>query len=162
VAGAGLRYAYVHDTNVAVSASDNSAGGVNSVTTLGPGGCPVPARPRRRAGYRSQRPTRPSPPSATWPRRAGHPGALLGRAGRAAAVGLSLTYRSGRAVTGAAPRLRACTLNNQPLVAGPYALAPPGISFSSADAAVVRDVNCSLLSGRDGRAQSLVSYDTNS
>jgi hypothetical protein len=74
VAGAGLRYAYVHDTNVAVSASDNSAGGVNSVTTLGPGGCPVPARPRRRAGYRSQRPTRPSPPSATWPRRAGHPG----------------------------------------------------------------------------------------
>ena len=52
----------------------------------------------------------------------------------------------GRAVTGAAPRLYACTLNNQPPVAGPYAPAPPGISFSSAGAVVVRDVNCSLLS----------------
>ncbi len=33
----GLRYAYVHDTNAAVAASYDSAGGVNTVTTLGPG-----------------------------------------------------------------------------------------------------------------------------
>jgi sarcosine oxidase gamma subunit len=49
--GAGLRYAYVHGTNAAVAASYDSTGGVNTVTTLGPGewlvcGCPVPPRPR--------------------------------------------------------------------------------------------------------------------
>jgi hypothetical protein len=76
VAGAGLRYTYMHDTDAAVSASDNSTGDVNTVTTLGPGE--------------------------------------------------SLTYRSGRAVTGAAPRLHACPLNNQPRVAGPYAPVPSG------------------------------------
>ena len=32
-----LRYAYVHDTNAAVAASYDSTGGVNTVTTLGPG-----------------------------------------------------------------------------------------------------------------------------
>ena len=37
VDGAGLRYAYVHDTNAAVAASYDSASGVNTVTTLGPG-----------------------------------------------------------------------------------------------------------------------------
>ena len=33
----GLRHAYAHDTNAAVAASYGSAGGVNTVTTLGPG-----------------------------------------------------------------------------------------------------------------------------
>jgi hypothetical protein len=37
VAGAGLMYAYVRDTNASVAATHNSAGGVNTVTTLGPG-----------------------------------------------------------------------------------------------------------------------------
>jgi hypothetical protein len=37
VAGAGLLYAFGHDTNAAVAASYNPAGGASTVTALGPG-----------------------------------------------------------------------------------------------------------------------------
>jgi hypothetical protein len=42
VAGAGLLYAYVHDTSASVAASGNPAGGVNTVTALSPGEWPAP------------------------------------------------------------------------------------------------------------------------
>jgi hypothetical protein len=98
VAGAGLLYAYVHDTNAAVAASYNSAGGVNTVTTLSPGEwlvrLPGPGPAAQTGGLQvtAAHPAKPAicdVASWTWtPSEQDIRGALLRRARRAAAVGL--------------------------------------------------------------------------
>ena len=49
-------------------------------------------------------------------------------------TGWSLTYQRGRAVMGTQPKLVASTVDNQPLLTGPYAPAPPPVNFNSAGA----------------------------
>lgn len=160
VAGAGLLYAYVHDTNASVAASYNSAGGVNTVTTLSPGEwlvrLPGPG-PAAQTGGLQVTAANPAKPAicdvASWAWTPGEQDVRVGcydPVGAPQPSGWSLTYQNGRAVTGAAPARHAYTLNNQPLVAGPYAPAPPGINFSSAGG--VNTVT------RAGLAQSLVRF----
>jgi hypothetical protein len=45
--------------------------------------------------------------------------------------GWTLTYQRKRAVTGGQPKHFAYTLDNKPLIAGPYAPAPPSVNFNS-------------------------------
>jgi hypothetical protein len=49
-------------------------------------------------------------------------------------TGWNLTYQRGRAVMGNQPKLFAYTVDNKPLLAGPYAPAPPAVNFNSAGA----------------------------
>jgi hypothetical protein len=49
-------------------------------------------------------------------------------------TGWNLTYQRRRAVTGNQPKLFAYTFDNKPLLAGPYAPAPPPVNFNSAGA----------------------------
>ena len=160
VAGAGLLYAYVHDTNASVAASYNSTGAVNTVTTLSPGEwlvrLPGPG-PAAQTGGVQVTAANPAKPAicdvASWawtPSEQDVRVRCYDPLGAPQPSGWSLTYQNGRAITGAAPKLHAYTLNNQPLVAGPYAPAPPGINFSSAGG--VNTVT------RAGLAQSLVRF----
>jgi hypothetical protein len=48
------------------------------------------------------------------------------------ATGWTLTYHRGRTVLGTQPKRFAYTFDNQPLLAGPYAPAPPTVNFNSA------------------------------
>jgi hypothetical protein len=52
--------------------------------------------------------------------------------GAPAATGWTLSYQRGRAITGAKPGHFAYTVNNKPLLAGPYAPAPTAVNFNSA------------------------------
>lgn len=47
-------------------------------------------------------------------------------------TGWTLTYQRGRAVMGTQPKLFGYTFDNKPLLAGPYAPAPPPVNFNSA------------------------------
>ncbi len=47
-------------------------------------------------------------------------------------TGWTLTYHRGRTVLGTQPKMFAYTFDNHPLVAGPYAPAPPAVNFNSA------------------------------
>jgi len=160
VAGAGLLYAYVHDSNASVAASYNSTGAVNTVTTLSPGAwlvrLPGPGPASQTGGIQvtAASPTKPAICDvASWawtPSEQDIRVRCYDPLGAPQPSGWSLTYQNGRAITGAAPKLHAYTLNNQPLVAGPYAPAPPGINVNSAGG--VNTVT------RAGLAQSLVRF----
>jgi hypothetical protein len=142
VPGAGLGYAYVHDTNASIAASYNMAGGPNAVSSLGTGQwlvrLPGPGPAAQNGGLQvtAANPAKPAICDvAKWGWSTTEQDVVVrcyDPAGNPEASGWSLTYQNGRAITGAAPKLHAYTLNNQPLVAGPYAPAPAGISFSSA------------------------------
>lgn len=47
-------------------------------------------------------------------------------------TGWTLSYQRGRSIAGTEPKLFGYTFDNKPAVAGPYAPAPPAVSFSSA------------------------------
>jgi hypothetical protein len=160
IPGAGLLYAYVHDTNASVAASYNSAGGANTVTSLGTGQwlvrLPGPG-PAAQTGGVQVTAANPAKPAicdvASWvstPTGQNVRVRCYNPVGAPQPSGWSLTYQNDRAITGAAPKLHAYTLNNQPLVAGPYVPAPAGINFSSAGG--VNTVT------RAGLAQSLVRF----
>lgn len=51
--------------------------------------------------------------------------------GKPMKTGWNLSYQRGRAITGARPKLFAYTLNNKPLIAGPYAPVPPAVNVNT-------------------------------
>jgi hypothetical protein len=138
----GLAYAYVHDTGTAVASAFNSAGGPDTVTAAGPGNWVVRLHgpgPASLSGGVQVTAVDPAGPAicdvAAWA-----PGAsqqvirvrCYSAAGLPMTSGWDLTYQRGRAVTGAKPKFFGYTFNNKPLIAGPYAPAPPAVNFNSA------------------------------
>jgi hypothetical protein len=137
----GLSYAYVHDTGTAISSSFNSSGMANTVTTVSPGVWKVHLNgngPATQSG--SLQVTAASPTKAAICDIGGQVSTPSGQSitvrcfsaiGAPLKTGWNLTYQRGRAITGARPKQFAYTLNNKPLIAGPYTPVPPGVNFNS-------------------------------
>ena len=140
VAG-GLRYAYVHDSGSSVLSAYNSTGMPDTVTTVstgvwrvtlngaGPathsGGIQVTAVNRTRAAVCDVGGQSWTLSKQVITVRCYNP------AGKPLKTGWNLSYQRGRAITGGRPKLFAYTLSTKPLVAGPYAPAPPAVNVNT-------------------------------
>ncbi len=140
VAG-GLQYAYVHDSGTSVVSAYNSTGMPDTVTTLSTGVWRVTlhgAGPATHSGGIQVTAVNRTKPAIcdvggqTWTTsqqvitvRCYNP------AGKPLKTGWNLSYQRGRAITGGKPKLFAYTLNTKPLIAGPYAPAPPAVNVNS-------------------------------
>ena len=137
----GLSYAYVHDTGSAPASSFNSTGMPNTVTALSTGVWRVrlpghgPAKQSGGLQVSAANPTKPAIceiGGLTWtPTQQVAIVRCYSATGKPMKTGWNLSYQRGRAIMGAKPKLFAYTFNNKPLVAGPYAPAPPGVNFNS-------------------------------
>jgi hypothetical protein len=139
----GRGYGYVHySPALGVVARFNSAGGVNTVTTLAPGIWRVRLPGLGSAGHAGNvqlTAVNPAVPAKCevggW---ASAPGQQIvevrcyNSLATPLKTGWTLTYQRGRAVTGAQPKHFAYTFDNMPLAAGPYAPVPPAVNFNSA------------------------------
>jgi hypothetical protein len=137
----GLRYAYVHDSGSSVVSSYNSTGLTNTVATLSTGVWRVrlhgPSPATHAGGIQVTAVNRTTPAicnvgGQSWT----SSGQTIvvrcyGSSGKPLKTGWDLSYQRGRAITGAKPKLFAYTLNTKPLVAGPYAPAPPAINVNT-------------------------------
>ncbi|HUB39710.1 MAG TPA: hypothetical protein VMA72_12735 [Streptosporangiaceae bacterium] len=136
-----LQYAYVHDSGSAVVSSYNSTGLTNTVANLSTGvwrvKVPGPSPATHAGGIQVTAVNRTTPAicdvgGQTWTT-SGQTIVVrcYGSSGKPMKTGWNLSYQRARAITGAKPKLFAYALNTKPLVAGPYAPAPPGIRFNS-------------------------------
>ena len=137
----GLQYAYVHDAPTGVVATYNSTGMPDNVSVLSPGVWRVTlhgAGPSTHSGGIQLTAVDPKIPAIcdvagqTWtPTRQVIIVRCYSALGKPLKAGWDLSYQRGRAITGARPRLFAYTLNNKPLVPGPYAPAPPAVNVNT-------------------------------
>jgi hypothetical protein len=138
---AGRGYGYVHfQPGPGVVASFSSAGGTNTVTA-GPVGIWIVRMPALgsavQAGGVQVTAVNSNPAKcelAGWASAAGGQKfeiRCFNGMSTPLKTGWTLSYQRGRAITGAQPKLFAYTFDNKPLIAGPYAPAPP-VNFNSA------------------------------
>ncbi len=140
---AGRRYGYVHYSPVhGVVARFNSAGGLNTVTTLGLGAWTVLLPGLGSAGLAGNvqvtavDPAGPAKCEVSGWNSTPARQLVMVRCYNGLATplktGWTLTYQRGRSVTGTQPKHFAYTFDNKPLAAGPYAPVPPAVNFNSA------------------------------
>ncbi len=137
----GLQYAYVHDAPSGIVASYNSTGLPDTVTPVSTGVWRVTLRgpgPATQSGGVQVTAVNPTVPafcdvgSQAWtPSQQVIIVLCYTAAGKPLKTAWNLSYQRGRAITGAKPKLFAYTLNNKPLVPGPYAPAPPAVNVNS-------------------------------
>jgi hypothetical protein len=137
----GLAYAYVHDATSGIVSSYNSTGAANTVTTLGTGvwqvRLPGPGPSTQSGGIQLTAVDPVKPVICDVSSQTSTPTAQVIKvrcydaAGNPVKTGWNLSYQRGRAITGAKPKLFAYTLNNKPLVAGPYTPVPPTVNLNS-------------------------------
>ncbi|HXP21657.1 MAG TPA: hypothetical protein VN840_18595 [Streptosporangiaceae bacterium] len=142
---AGQAYGYVHfQPGPGVVAQFNSAGGSNTVTS-GPVGVWVVTMPGLGSAVQSGgvqvSAVDPAGPAKcelsgwAWsPGRQQFQVRCFDGTTNPLKTGWTLSYQRKRAITGGVPKHFAYTFNNKPLIAGPYAPAPPPVNFSSAGA----------------------------
>jgi hypothetical protein len=137
----GLQYAYVHDNGTGVVATYNSTGMPDTVSVLGTGVWrvtlhgPSPATQSGGIQVTAVDPKKPAICNVAGQKWTSALQVIIVRcysaAGKPQTTGWNLSYQRGRAITGAKPKLFAYTLNNKPLIAGPYAPAPPAVNVNS-------------------------------
>ncbi len=140
---AGRAYGYVHfEPGSGIAATFNSTGAANHVTAVGVGvwnvalpglGSPAQSGNVQVTAVDSTKPAKCE--IAGWtPKPAGQVFQVRCFNATVAPLntGWTLTYHRGRTVLGTQPKLFAYTFDNQPLLAGPYAPAPPAVNFNSA------------------------------
>jgi hypothetical protein len=137
----GLQYAYVHDAPTGVVATYNSTGLPDTVTVLSTGVWQVTLQgpgPATQSGGIQVTAVDPKQPAICdfggqkWtPTRQVIIVRCYTAFGKPLKTGWNLSYQRGRAITGAKPKLFAYTLNNKPLVPGPYAPLPAAVNVNT-------------------------------
>ncbi len=142
--GSGLRYAYVHDSGTGIVSEYNSTGMPDNVTVLGTGVWRVTlhgAGPATHSGGIQVTAVNRTKPAIcdvggqTWTlSQQVITVRCYNAVGKPLKTGWDLSYQRYRAITGGTPKYFAYTLNTKPLVAGPYAPAPPAVNVNSGSA----------------------------